>query len=205
MATVLRNIYRQALHKYPTTTQSVQVSLLMASSDIIAQCGVEKTPFDKINWLRTGQFSCMGLFFVGPTLKIWFGRLEAIVSPHQKAWQRSVKKVAIDQILWAPFFIGSFTVVLGVVQGLKPNEIKERLQTDYVEVLKSNYKLWPAAQLVNFALIPLNFQVVFAQTVAVLWNIYLSMALASNKKTNVPAVATTTTTTTTMALPKTNS
>ncbi|XP_055846171.1 mpv17-like protein [Episyrphus balteatus] len=183
MALALRNLYRQAMHKYPTTAQSVQVSMLMATSDIIAQCGVEKTPIDKINWLRTGQFSCMGLVFVGPALKIWYGRLEAIVNPNQKAWQRGIKKVALDQIAFAPFFIGAFTTTLGVIQGHKPSEIMESLRTDYFEVLKSNYMLWPAAQLVNFALIPLNFQVVFAQSVAVLWNIYLSMALASDKKT----------------------
>ena len=36
------------------------------------------------------------------------------------------------------------------------------------------YKLWPAAQLVNFYVIPLKFRVNFSNIVSLFWNTYVS-------------------------------
>ncbi len=36
------------------------------------------------------------------------------------------------------------------------------------------YKLWPAAQIVNFYLIPLKFRVNFANIVSLFWNTYVA-------------------------------
>lgn len=36
------------------------------------------------------------------------------------------------------------------------------------------YKLWPAAQLVNFYIIPLKFRVNFSNIVSLFWNTYVS-------------------------------
>lgn len=181
MASRLGYFYRLALSKYPTATQAIQVSLIMGSSDLIAQCAIEKAPLNAINWRRTAQFSGMGLLLVGPTLKFWYGKLDIIVSRNQKEWKRAVKKVSLDQLLFAPCFTAVFTSSLSAIQGLKPNEIVERLKRDYCNILIMNYKIWPAAQLINFAVIPLNFQVVFAQFVAVIWNTYLSMTLGNSE------------------------
>ncbi|KXN73893.1 hypothetical protein CONCODRAFT_3134 [Conidiobolus coronatus NRRL 28638] len=53
-------------------------------------------------------------------------------------------------------------------------DIKEKFNRQYFTALISNYTLWPAAQFINFSLIPLYFQVPFASCVGIAWNTYLS-------------------------------
>lgn len=40
----------------------------------------------------------------------------------------------------------------------------------------ANYKLWPAVQCVNFYLVPLNYQLLFLNVIAIGWTAFLSNA-----------------------------
>lgn len=63
---------------------------------------------------------------------------------------------------------------LGVVQGKDLNENIKEIKKHYPDILCNNYKLWPWVQLGNFYLVPLRFQVLAVQIVAIAWNTYLS-------------------------------
>lgn len=52
--------------------------------------------------------------------------------------------------------------------------IKKNIETNYLDILTVNYTIWPFAQAINFSVVPLRFQVLFAQTIALFWNTYLS-------------------------------
>lgn len=82
--------------------------------------------------------------------------------------------ILVDQILFAPVFIGALIGSIGLLQGNKPNDIRLKLKKEFPDIIKANYKIWPAVQLLNFYFVPLNYQVVLVQIVAVFWNTYVS-------------------------------
>uniref|UniRef100_A0A7G3AF19 Mitochondrial inner membrane protein Mpv17 n=1 Tax=Lutzomyia longipalpis TaxID=7200 RepID=A0A7G3AF19_LUTLO len=176
--------YRKALTRYPLLMQSLQTGILMASGDVIAQVVVEKT--DNYNYLRTAQFSAIGLFMAGPGLRFWYGILDKHIHG-RNVKIKTLKKVALDQLIFAPTFMLAFLGVLGVMKGQALPEIEDKIRADYVDILKTNYCIWPWVQLANFSIIPLNYQVLVVQFVAIFWNTYLSWKTNKSRE-NVPTI-----------------
>jgi len=82
-----------------------------------------------------------------------------------------VARVACDQLLFAPTFIGVFLSSMAILEGKSP---RENLDKNYFNALKANYMIWPAVQGVNFKLIPLEHRVLFVNVISIGWNCYLS-------------------------------
>ncbi|KAJ2374360.1 hypothetical protein IW150_003140 [Coemansia sp. RSA 2607] len=101
---------------------------------------------------------------------------KATLPATQGAAQRfgmALKRVAVDQTVFAPFATGAFVFGMGVLEGLDAPGLVERARVQYLEILVAGYALWPAAQLINFAYVPLLYRVPFASIVSLFWNTYL--------------------------------
>lgn len=177
------------LIRHPVTVQMAQVGLIAGTGDILAQTVVEGKKLHDVDLLRTAKFSSIGALFIGPSLHVWYSTLERIVAKNQPLLRRTLKKMAVDQICFAPIFGAAVTIVISAANGSTTEEIKKRMQNEYISLLKTNYLLWPAAQLINFSVVPLQYQVIFAQFVALFWNMYLSMILMHNRDAVPVAVA----------------
>ncbi|XP_027225233.1 protein Mpv17 isoform X1 [Penaeus vannamei] len=169
---LIRRSYSHLLHKYPMAVQSIQAGVLMGAGDVISQFVIEKKSTSQYEWQRTARFIGLGTFFVGPTLKVWYGILDRRIGSGSTV--RALKKVAFDQGIFAPCFLGSFLTVLGVTQGNSPQKIKEEIKNNYVDIILTNWTVWPAVQICNFAFIPLQHQVLIVQIFALFWNTYLA-------------------------------
>lgn len=144
----------------------------MGVGDLIAQCLIEKKRREEIDLKRTSQFAFIGLF-IGPGLRFWYGFLDKRITGRTPAI-KTVKKVLVDQLGCSPVFLATFISVVGLLQGENFTGVQRKLKRDYKDVLITNYTIWPAVQLLNFSLVPLNYQVLLVQAIAIFWNTYLS-------------------------------
>jgi protein Mpv17 len=114
----------------------------------------------------------------GPCAATWFKILQRHVnmkSPNGTILAR----VACDQGLFAPTFIGIFLSSMAVMEGSSP---KEKLERSYWEALSTNWMIWPFVQMVNFKMVPLEHRLLFVNGVSVGWNCYLSYLNGKSEK-----------------------
>lgn len=75
----------------------------------------------------------------GPATRTWYGILDKYIG--SKGGLVVVKKVACDQILFAPTFIVILLSTIGLMQGNDITSIKKKLDNEYVDILINNYKV----------------------------------------------------------------
>ncbi|KAK4533515.1 hypothetical protein CCYA_CCYA17G4397 [Cyanidiococcus yangmingshanensis] len=168
--------YRRALERYPIRTKALTAAFLNFFADLTAQYFERrKHPSEAAEgWQlrRTLSFAIIGLCFVGPGLHGWFSFLERAFPPTR--WSLFAK-LAIDQTLGATAFNGILLVLLYWLEHggqfiYAWQSMKHRLPPTMI----GNWKVWPAAQLVNFAFVPPAFRVLYVNSIAFFWTIYLS-------------------------------
>ncbi|XP_066601098.1 protein Mpv17 [Prorops nasuta] len=164
--------YQKLLTKYPLPVQAAQAGTLMALGDHIAQKAVSKKNYNELDWTRTSQFATIGCLLTGPATIIWYRILNKYVG--SKGGTVALKKVTFDQIVFAPIFLIVLLSTIHTLQGKNLGEFKTKLKEEYYEILQNNYKIWPFVQLANFYFVPLHYQALVVQMVALLWNVYIT-------------------------------
>lgn len=123
------------------------------------------------DWGRWAKFTFLGTFLVAPCLHGWYGLLARRI-PDASLFG-VVRRVCLDQLLFAPVFTATFFGCLTLLEG-RLAYLPDKLKADYWDTLKANWVLWIPAQLLNFGLVPAPFQVLFANVVGLFWNTILS-------------------------------
>ncbi|KAM9383517.1 mitochondrial inner membrane protein Mpv17 isoform 4-T4 [Phaethornis superciliosus] len=160
------------LARRPGAAQALTAGALMAVGDVVAQQLVEQRGLSGHQGPRTLRMAAIGCSFVGPVVGGWYRVLDWLVPGATKVV--AVKKMVLDQGVFAPCFLGCFLGVTGVVNGLSVEENWAKIQQDYVDTLLTNYCIWPPVQAANFYFVPLQHRLAIVQCVAIVWNCYLS-------------------------------
>ena len=115
---------------------------------------------------------CLGHFYYGALdRKVGFA---APTSP-----PTVIKKVAIDQLIFSPLCTLLFYAYKCTSEGRAGQYVHE-LQEKLWPTLKAGWMLWPAAHVVNFALIPTHHRILYANVVSVAGTFLLSRAAAGD-------------------------
>lgn len=135
-------------------------------------------PFD---FERLTRFMAYG-FCMAPVQFKWF-RFLSNTFPITKtsAFGPAMKRVAFDQLIFAPFGLGIFFTAMTIAEGGGKRAVANKLRDMYVPSLKANYVVWPVVQVVNFRLMPVQYQLPFVSTIGIAWTAYLSLANASDE------------------------
>ncbi|EWC48376.1 hypothetical protein DRE_02145 [Drechslerella stenobrocha 248] len=131
---------------------------------------------------RLARFAFWG-FLMAPLQFTWFKFLGKTfpISPHSAAIGPALKRVACDQLIFAPVGLAGFFTFMTIAEGGKREQIQNKFANVYMPALRSNYMLWPAVQIINFRLMPLQFQLPFASSVGILWTTYLSLTNSASE------------------------
>ncbi|KAA8908459.1 hypothetical protein FN846DRAFT_906161 [Sphaerosporella brunnea] len=115
-------------------------------------------------------------FFMAPLQLAWFAWLsEAFPMGEDNKTGAALWRVLLDQVVFSPIGLALFFAFMTVTEGGGYVAVKRKLESVFGSTLKSNYVVWPAVQILNFRVIPLQYQLPFASTIGICWTTYLSL------------------------------
>lgn len=171
--------YKTALKQYPIITKSITSMTIAALGEVFGsyvKSAVQKKKLH-IDPKRIFVFGLYGLTCTGPILHWWYGLLETTMCRlNLTGHAKTLAKLIFDRLLFGPPFVLFTVTFLQFLQTLDHKKTVDAIKKTYVAVLLMNQKVWVPAQAVNFGCLPVEYQVLFVNAVAIGWNTYLSLA-----------------------------
>ena len=114
-------------------------------------------PFD---FERLTRFMAYG-FLMAPVQHTWFSWLSSTFPiTATSATGPAIKRVAVDQLVFAPVGLACFFTFMTVTEGGSLRDVRRKFEDVYIPALKVNLMVWPAVQMLNFRVLPIQFQIV---------------------------------------------
>ncbi|KAI9886446.1 MAG: Fe-S cluster-binding ribosome biosynthesis protein [Watsoniomyces obsoletus] len=150
----------------------------LSRTDLIPPSTKLPPPFD---FERLTRFMAYG-FIMAPVQFKWFQFLSRAF-PITKAagLAPALKRVALDQLIFAPAGLACFFTFMTVAEGGGRRAVAHKLQDVYLPSLKANYIIWPTVQVLNFRVVPLQFQLPLVSTISIAWTAYLSLTNSADE------------------------
>ncbi|KAK7193539.1 Mpv17/PMP22 family protein (vacuolar membrane protein) [Paraphaeosphaeria sporulosa] len=140
--------------------------------DLIPDSKLLPPPFD---FERLTRFMSYG-FLMAPVQHKWFGFLtRTFPMSKTSAMVPALKRMALDQLMFSPVGLACFFTFMTVAEGGGKRAVARKFQDIYIPALKANYLVWPAVQIINFRLLPIQLQIPFVSTIGIAWTAYLSL------------------------------
>jgi hypothetical protein len=177
--------YNHALGSSPILTKSITAGIIAFAADIICQKYYPSNPADakrpfrqRVDWRRTFNFTVLSGVVYPPICHYWYAFLSTrIVGPTPAL--AVAKRVALDQILFAPLSIAFFFTAIMFLEGNLP-KVGTKLSHDWIPTLLNNFYVWIPSQIINFSVIPPPFRVLWANSIGFFWSIYISSVSAAH-------------------------
>ncbi|KAG2385977.1 hypothetical protein C9374_003126 [Naegleria lovaniensis] len=189
--------YLNMLETRPILTKSVSSSILVGLGDVLTQTlehdhhkhpssssnTTTSTTSFTLDYVRTLKMASFGIVLIGPTLHLWYKFLDRFVAKKYPVGYilsktertlNAARQMFVDQTIFAPFALFQFLAYMGTIEGKSFDSILEKMKQDMWPTLIVNWYIWPAVQMLNFTLVPLQYRVLFVNSVSILWNAYLS-------------------------------
>ncbi|KAJ5684607.1 uncharacterized protein N7477_000952 [Penicillium maclennaniae] len=148
---------------------------------VVGELGYSRSSPPPFDFERMTRFMAYG-FFMAPVQFQWFGFLLRTFPLTKKNPSIPVfKRVAFDQLMFAPFGLACFFTYMTIAEGGGKRALTSKFRDVYLPTLKANFVLWPAVQILNFRVIPIQFQIPFVSSVGIAWTAYLSLTNSSEE------------------------
>ncbi|CAK9293505.1 unnamed protein product [Gordionus sp. m RMFG-2023] len=128
------------------------------------------------SYKRTAILIGFGVFNAGPLMRSWYSFLDKSFGT-QKSFRYGFKKMVIDQVFFAPIFLLNYLVTPEILKNGNFSTIDQKIEKDYIYIMKANYKIWPFVQLINMSMVPLIYRVLVTNIVSFMFNTYISYTI----------------------------
>ncbi|XP_057331093.1 mpv17-like protein 2 isoform X2 [Microplitis mediator] len=120
---------------------------------------------------RTAHMTISGMS-VGLFCHYWYKFLDAKLPG--KTVKIVLKKVAVDQLICSPIYIGIFFITLAFLEQKNWSELKTEVKNKAHKLYIAEWIVWPPAQIINFYFLPTRFRVLYDSTISLGYDIYTS-------------------------------
>jgi len=173
--------YSEALEQYPVITKALTSATVYTIGDIIAQ---RSEGAERIEKMRTVRSLLAGFIGHGPLSHYWYHFCEYIFTGclGWTAWWVVFPKVLFDQSTWAPFWNNVYIIMLGVMRCQHWKMIWADIRRTTIPLIVSGLKLWPAAHMITYGYIPIEYRLLWVDVVEILWVTILATQAAGKQK-----------------------
>ena len=189
-ASVLWSKYLRALEEKPMPTKLATAAVLSGTGDLIAQVMEASGP---LAFKRLAVLVAVNLFYIVPILSAFYAANEALARALRlkPGWKRTGVQLAFDQLINAPIVVGGFFCAFQLATAVADSlttpgmglpgvgsligAMSAQLRSSWASTVVTNWKVWVLPQLINFAFIPPYGRVAFANAIALVWNVILSV------------------------------
>jgi len=144
---------------------------------------------------RTTRQAAFNFLLYGPAQHFWYGALARWFPMTAGAWIATnltpfAIKVFLNQAVLGPVVVTTFFAWSAAFTG-KLSEYPRQMRERCFPTLRRGWVFWVPAASINFAVVPVRFQVLYMSCCSIVWNYILSTAVAGGggKKAAVNAVA----------------
>lgn len=181
------NVYNRCLKQAPYTTKAASTAVTYFASDLTAQMleragrvgvGQDNEAKRSPDFVRSLKFASVGGLWVGPLLTKWFNVMEVLVPG--RTVPAIAKKMFLDQTVQGPFMIATMYAWCALGNGKSLPEIYSKLEEVLFETWMNSLYVWTPVQLVQQAMVPLQYRVIVANAVSYFWDTYLSYMMMTD-------------------------
>ncbi|XP_062999821.1 peroxisomal membrane protein 2 [Elgaria multicarinata webbii] len=164
--------YLLLLRLYPVLTKAVSSAILSALGSLLSQVIEKSHKKRSLDLWGPLRFAIYGLVFTGPLSHYFYLYLEQLIPSDVPL--AVVKRLLLDRLVVAPAFLALFFFIMNLLEGKDTSAFVKRVKSGYWPALKMNWKMWTPVQFVNLNYVPMQFQVLFGNLVALVWFAYLA-------------------------------
>lgn len=164
--------YAQSVVVRPLITKSVISGFVYALGDLIAQ-KVEGSSISELDMRRVARSGVLGLAFQAPIYHYYY-ELTEMALPTEGGVGNAIAKVCLDQTVAIALWNALYFLIIGAMTSKPLDETTELIKKSAWPLLVNGWKLWPAAHVVTYTVIPVEHRLLWVDFVEIIWVVILS-------------------------------
>ena len=161
----------------PVLANVIAGFVVFSAGDVSNQMLVRKKALAEVDFRRTASMGLFGVGMNGVFLTYYYRWMDRWLGSGRGA-ATVFKKILVDEIIGAPICISAFFAFTSLQQGGSSADIRERfkdvMREKYWETWITDAAVWPAANVISFKYVSLNYRPLWVGLCQVGWNTYLT-------------------------------